>query len=100
MFRCGAHFILYERLHLQKINNFFGRALCVAHSFAYAAHLWFLRAVLIRTQSAIVASWRATDLATHPSERLSHPSLRSKFQVFFVLAILHKYVSRCTAQLL
>ncbi len=27
----------------------------------------FLRDVWIRTQSAEVASWRATDLATHPS---------------------------------
>ncbi len=33
----------------------------------YVAHLWFLRDVWIRTQSAAVASWRATDLATHPS---------------------------------
>ncbi len=31
------------------------------------AHLWFLRDVWIRTQSAAVASWRNTDLATHPS---------------------------------
>ncbi len=67
---------LYVCLHLQRINiffvNFFGRAICVAQSIAYAAHLWFLRDFLIRTQSATIASWRATDLAmTHPSERLS-----------------------------
>jgi hypothetical protein len=43
----------------------FGGLECVGHSFAYVAHLWFLRDVLIRTQSAAVASWRATDLATH-----------------------------------
>ncbi len=53
---------------------FFGGLECVGHSFAYVAHLWFLRDVWIRTQSAAVASWRATDLATHPS-RISHPSL-------------------------
>ncbi len=46
---------------------FFGGLECVGHSFAYVAHLWFLRDVWIRTQSAAVASWCATDLATHPS---------------------------------
>ncbi len=46
---------------------FFGGLQCVGHSFAYVAHLWFLRDVWIRTQSTAVASWRATDLATHPS---------------------------------
>ncbi len=45
---------------------FFGGLECVGHSFAYVAHLWFLRNVWIRTQSAAAASWRATDLATHP----------------------------------
>ncbi len=45
---------------------FFGGLECAGHSFAYVAHLWFLRDVWIRTQSAAVASWRATDLATHP----------------------------------
>ncbi len=53
---------------------FFGGLECVGHSFAYVAHLWFLRDVWIRTQSTAVASWRATDLATHPSQ-ISHPSL-------------------------
>ncbi len=53
---------------------FFGGLECVGHSFAYVAQLWFLRDVWIRTQSTAVASWRATDLATHPS-KLSHPSL-------------------------
>jgi hypothetical protein len=50
---------------------FFGGLECVGHSFAYVAHFWFLRDVWIRTQSAAVASWRATDLATlatHPSK--------------------------------
>ncbi len=50
---------------------FFGGLECVGHSFAYVAHLWFLRDVWIRTQSAAVGSWRATDLATHPSEFLN-----------------------------
>jgi len=55
---------------------FFGRLECVGHSFAYVAHLWFLRDVWIRTQSTAVASWRATDLATHPSTDLAtHPSI-------------------------
>jgi hypothetical protein len=45
---------------------FFGGLECVGHSFAYIAHLRFLRDVWIRTQSAAVASWRAADLATHP----------------------------------
>jgi hypothetical protein len=46
---------------------FLGGLECVGHSFAYVAHLRFLRDVWIRTESAAVASWRATDLATHPS---------------------------------
>ncbi len=49
------------------IVYFFGGLECVGHSFAYVAHLWFLRDVWIRTQSAAVAFWRAADLATHPS---------------------------------
>ncbi len=49
---------------------FFGGLECVGHSFAYVAHLLFLRDVWIRTQSTAVASWRATDLATHPSTRI------------------------------
>ncbi len=40
----------------------------------YVAHLWFLRDVWIRTQSTAVASWRATDLATHPSNLATHSS--------------------------
>jgi hypothetical protein len=34
----------------------------------------FLRDVWIRTQSAAVASWRTTDLATRPSNLATHPS--------------------------
>ncbi len=44
---------------------------CVGHSFAYVAHLWFLRDVWIRSA---VASWRATDLATHSSRLATHLS--------------------------
>jgi hypothetical protein len=44
---------------------FFGGLECVGHSFAYLAHLVFLRDVWIRTQRATVASRRATSLATH-----------------------------------
>ncbi len=32
----------------------------------HVAHLWFLRAVCIKTHSAAVASGRATNLVTHP----------------------------------
>ncbi len=59
--------------HVRLVLNFFFLYIffcgleCVGHSFAYVAHLWFLKDVWIRTQSTAVASWRATDLATHPS---------------------------------
>ncbi len=46
--------------------HFFGGLECVGHSFAYVAHIVSLRDVWIRTQSAAVASRRATNLATHP----------------------------------
>jgi hypothetical protein len=45
---------------------FFGGLVWVGHSFAYVAHLWFLRDVWIRTQSAAVASGCATNFATNP----------------------------------
>ncbi len=45
----------------------FGGLECVGHSFAYVAHLRFLRDVWIRTHNAAVASWHATELATHSS---------------------------------
>ncbi len=41
---------------------------CVGHYFAYVAHFAFLRDDWIRTQRAAVASWRATNLATHLSK--------------------------------
>ncbi len=47
-----------------------GGLVCVGHSFAYVAHLWFFRDVWIRIQRAAVASRRATDLATHPWNNL------------------------------
>jgi hypothetical protein len=52
---------------------FFGGLECVGHSFAYFAHLWFLWDAWIRTQSAAVANWRATDLATHPYNLATNP---------------------------
>ncbi len=52
---------------------FLGGLECVGHSFAYVAHLWFLSDVWIRTQSAAVASWSATDLATHTPVLATHP---------------------------
>jgi hypothetical protein len=57
--------------------NIFGGLECVGHSFAYVAHLRFLRDFWIRTQSDAVASWRATDLATHPSAQCSSTILFS-----------------------
>ncbi len=39
------------------------------HFFAYVAHLWFLRDVWIRTQSAAVASGSTTNLAAHPTRK-------------------------------
>jgi hypothetical protein len=44
---------------------FFGGLGCVGYSFAYVAHLVFLRNLWIRTQRAAEASRRATNLATH-----------------------------------
>jgi hypothetical protein len=44
---------------------FLGELECVGHSFAYVAHLVFLRDVLTRTHRAAVASRRATNLAAH-----------------------------------
>ncbi len=44
---------------------YFGGQECVGHSFAYVGHFVFLRDVWIRTQSAAVASRRATNLATY-----------------------------------
>jgi hypothetical protein len=44
---------------------FFSGLECVGHSFAYVAHLVFLRDVWIRTQRSSVASSCATNVATH-----------------------------------
>ncbi len=52
---------------------FFGGLQCVSHSFAYVSHLWFLRDVWIRTQSAAVASGRAADLAINPPNLATNP---------------------------
>ncbi len=41
----------YKRCFLTRY--FFGGLECVGHSFAYVAHLWFLRDVWIRTQSDV-----------------------------------------------
>ncbi len=67
----------------------FGGLECVGHSFAYVAHLLFLRDVWIRTQSAAVASWRATDLATHPSNDLAtHPiETYSRHSIHFLMSV-------------
>ncbi len=70
------HRPLQCRLLLFFFSIFFWRArvcrplLCLCRPF-----MIFLRDVWIRTQSAAVASWCATDLATHPSIDLAtHPS--------------------------
>jgi len=59
---------------------FFGGLECVGLSSLMSTIYDFLRDVWILTQSASVASWRATDLATHlsikpPIPQFSHPSL-------------------------
>ncbi len=73
-------------VYLQKYQNIkiifcllFGRLECVAHSFAYVAPFVFLRDVWVRTQRDVVASRRASNLATHlpklaPISLLSHLS--------------------------
>jgi hypothetical protein len=82
---------------------FFGGLECVGHSFAYVAHLSFLRDVCIRTQSSAVASWRATDLATHPPEMLPVERVvvnRERGTILaplYSLASLYKYAKACPA---
>ncbi len=46
---------------------------CAGHSIAYVANVVHLIVVWIRTQRAMVASRRATNLATHLPE-FNHPS--------------------------
>jgi ionotropic glutamate receptor len=63
-----AAFLTVERME-SPIGNFLaflGGLECVGHSFAYVAHLVFLRDVWIRTQRAAGAS--------RPRYQLSHPS--------------------------
>ncbi len=60
-----VHYTLF--LHI-----FFGGLECVGHSFAYVAHIVFLRDVWIRTKRAAVASGRATNLATHLPNLATH----------------------------
>ncbi len=55
----------YNFKSLNFFHIFFGGLECVGHSFAYVAHLWFLRDVWIQTKSAAVASGHATNLVTH-----------------------------------
>jgi hypothetical protein len=69
----------YEYMYVNFFCIFFGGLECVGHSFAYVAHFVFLRDAWIRTQSAAVASKRATNsnpspLLSHPSPLFSHPS--------------------------
>ncbi len=62
---------------------------CVGHSFAYVAHFVFLRDVWIRTQTAAVATRRASNLTTHPPSpdltKLSDSS--NKRGAYFVYAL-------------
>jgi hypothetical protein len=52
---------------------------CVGHSYAYVAHLVFLRDVWITTQRAAVESRRATNLATHITILATHlPNLATQ----------------------
>jgi hypothetical protein len=71
---CTLAFIKTHPWHKHFFVYFFSGLECVGHSFAYVAHLWFVWDVWIRTQSSAIASWRATDLATHPSYLATHPS--------------------------
>jgi|688.fasta_scaffold1064977_1 hypothetical protein len=59
---------------------FWGGLDCVGHSFAFVAHLWFLRYVWIQTHSTAVTSWRATDFATHPFRKYD-PGLSSRIRI-------------------
>ncbi len=72
---------------------FFGGLECVGHSFAYVAHLWFLRDVWIRTQSAAVASCRATDLATHPSLTEENNITRSTIITIWTMKVISTIIA-------
>ncbi len=88
----------------------FGGQEVVCHSFSFFAHFVFLRVRCVRTQSAAVASRRATNLATHlltnfsthiptlshPSPyQLSHPSPGLIFQPFFWFLSRFSWVNKC-----
>jgi hypothetical protein len=61
--------------------------------------------VWIRSQSTAVASWRATDLATHPSNLATHPSL-NKFShhrdstdsstKFYLVTLFYDHAEECS----
>ncbi len=51
----------------RRIFVIFGGLECVGQSFAYVAHFFIFDVWIRIQQSAALASWRATDLATHPS---------------------------------
>ncbi len=53
---------------------YFGGLECVGQSFDYVAHFVFLRDVWIRTQTAAVASRRATSLVNHLPNLATHLS--------------------------
>ncbi len=55
--------------------NYFGGLECVGHSFAYVANFVILRDVWIRTQSAVVTSRLAANLASVATHlpQLIHP---------------------------
>jgi hypothetical protein len=93
--RCGAVYVLC--IFFIYFLFFFGGLECAGHSYAYVAHLLFLRDVWIRTQKATIASRRANSLATHPSSwlpvsLLSHPSPYLATQtVFCIFCYNHVY---------
>ncbi len=86
----------YQKLVQQKFNYsifyiLIGRLQCVGHSFAYVAHLVFLRDGRIRTQRAAVASTGAHQLSL-PSPKMLFltvigPNLISQNNIF-----LHKFL--------
>jgi hypothetical protein len=65
-----------QNLNFYFFYLFFGGLQCVDDSFAYVAHYLYLRDVCIRTQRAVVASTRATNLAIHLPKTF-YPPFRS-----------------------
>ncbi len=76
---------------------FLGRLECVGHSFTNVAHLWFLRDVWIRTQSAAGASGRTSNLVTHPTSHYSlsqlSPYLANSQSSHYLVCSEHLYYS-------